>query len=238
MRATPQIRFREELVEGTEPLHRTAYVDDDCVLSAFGNEQEDRWVIGWRPAIWVDWKRTLASATNSFLYAGMRELSSYVLRDDDFTRLAIYEPATPSDVVSGLRRSLQEDGRPDMMVLGTEKVQVELIFPCDPDIPVASGGAPNVFGSRGPKSLSALTLLTPVRMAHYFSPFVASTLYHAKVKRQSSRIVAERLLGGLLGNGWEGEKTFEEEMEHGHQDEGEWWKSVTGGQTKRYERKQ
>lgn len=75
-----------------------------------------------------DWKRLSGRAAWVFeVRASIRSLSSHVLRGDDFALVAEYKNArgSASAVVADLRRSLSRHGRPDMMVLGTETVQVE-----------------------------------------------------------------------------------------------------------------
>lgn len=186
------------MVDGREPIRRTAYLERDeqrvLLVSAQGNAEEDRWVLGWEPGreIWSRIVRGALSVHDDTLGAES-PIEGLALYGDKFEAVGRQGENSSSTLLDEFRAMLKDrDARPTLIVVNSMAFQVEVIF--EPD-------------SLRP---AMITLLTRSQDAIKFSRFFAA-FHSAKSMRNNERIVTA-LLDGICSNNNFGEPSWEQEL--------------------------
>jgi hypothetical protein len=199
-----QIAITEEIGEGSEPIHRRVVRDGETLLTIFGNAQENRWILGWPVSPWLDTAPIVELACWYLFDRLEAPLAAWVLRDDDFVQVGEPLPNASEEQVQVLNARLGAVEQPDMIVLGTDLLQLELIF------------------HEG--RLSTLTMLGKDWEIHRGFLLIYQT-HLSDVLRGSDLKVLLRALYLLLST------ESIEEVKHGD-DEGEWGLAVSSGHAK------
>lgn len=156
------INFQSSMVDGPEPVRRTAALDGVLVLAAQGNFEEDRWVFGWPTQVGtLSWKLVEISLKTQNLLLGPAERRSvYALIDNEFELVhgAAGGSPTPLDIDSFLQNKCErQEPPPTLMVVSNNNFQIEVIF------------NPDSYES------AALTVLTNSQNASKFGKFMCET---------------------------------------------------------------
>lgn len=155
-----EIRFEQigDPADDATPQRRAVFVGEDSFLTAFGTSEPDKWVLGWsagyRPQ--EDWINTAMVLGAAFEGAGISELGVYALQNESLEYLGSCLSADAAGLMIYLRDAERGASRVDMVVIGTEEIQVELIFSSD-------------------HGLHLITLLVDVISARQFAPLIVWT---------------------------------------------------------------
>jgi hypothetical protein len=176
-----------DFVDGREPIRRTAKVRDALLVTAYGNPEEDRWVLGWRVAARSKWQEIfLVALSHALRLQGSKGgISGYTVFDGQFEEVAtLYERRRAAlDMVSQIHLKLARR-QPEMLVLNSHVFQLEVLF--EPE-------------SSDPK---ILTVLTTSSLAHQMARLVYR--WHLDINVRQHRISMSRVLDDLCSNNVKG----------------------------------
>lgn len=116
--------IEEQVVQGHHPIHRTAYLGDEFLVTAQGTSHMDRWVLGWPTDPQTDWKDVIQLATDG-KRALLPSIHGFVLYDDRFIPIGHHGGGAINDFEVLLNSRAEQ---PDLLVLDSIDYQMEVIF--------------------------------------------------------------------------------------------------------------